>query len=69
MKAKDLIKILESCDPEMEVATHANNHTDYSGYTRAYIIELWNKEQLIMIGNADGSSDPIASPWKFIKEL
>jgi hypothetical protein len=31
LKVKELIEILQRCDPELPVATHAHNHTYKSG--------------------------------------
>ena len=31
MKVRDLITILQECDPELPVGTHANNHEYFSG--------------------------------------
>lgn len=34
MKVKELIEVLKMCDPELPVATHANNHTYMSDNNR-----------------------------------
>lgn len=50
MLVKDLIKILEQCDPEMPVATHANNHTNTNDFCRVCLLQNGSKNYII-IGN------------------
>ena len=50
MRAHDLARILLE-GPDLPVATHANNHTSDSEYTRVCIMKMFGGEHHVCIGN------------------
>lgn len=67
MKVKELIEILKTCDPELEIATHANNHTFIGKDCRVCLLNAYGEHRVVI---GDVSKKDINSPnWFIEKEL
>lgn len=62
MKVKELIEILQQCDPEKTVGTFANNHYT-SEYNRHHSLSVAERGEFIYIGNFSGYGLPTKSPY------
>jgi len=74
MKVKDLIKILETVDQELPIATHANNHSYFSvadeqshGKLKISLCHNYSGNY-ILIGN-QSAKNLNASNWHIIKDV
>lgn len=68
MNVRELIEILQRCDPEMEVATHALNHTQIDrGRARVVLMSTYDGPR---VGIGDFSKRDINAPnWFVIREV
>ena len=74
MKVKDLIELLKQCDPELPIATHANNHEYMSGIDsfshgkcRVCLLHTYGGDHIV-IGNIS-KKNLNKHNWYVIKEL
>lgn len=64
MTVKELITILEQCNPEAKIGTHANNHwNDSSHYNSHGGISVAERNGDIIIGNFSGYGLPTKAPY------